>query len=134
MFVPSFGFFPAAGDYFLLTKESAGLFDRVWDRGSFVAVSPGDRAAYVSVLRQLLRPGGAVLLSSLNRAAGTTEAMERGPPFSVTSAHLDDMFGDWCRIEKLDSVDLLATAGDWERFRDAGLTSLLEEIHLITRL
>lgn len=51
------------GDVFALDPARDGRFDRVWDRGALVALDPPRRARYVARLRELLAPGGEVLLN-----------------------------------------------------------------------
>ena len=106
----------------------------MWDRAALIAVNPPARSLYVDVLKAVLKPGGKILLSTLDRAAGTKEARQKGPPFSLPEAEVKRLFGKWCTIEKLESTDLLAEeGGEWDRFRDQGLTSLLEEAYILTK-
>ena len=120
------------GDHFLLGPSTLGDVDCIWDRAALVAVRPPERSAYVAVLKKALKPRGRILLTTLDRAAGPDSARELGPPFSVTGTDVQKLFGGWCEISKLESVELIHRE-DHERFRQQGLTSLLEECYLLTK-
>mmetsp|Transcript_14883 Transcript_14883/g.41837 ORF Transcript_14883/g.41837 Transcript_14883/m.41837 type:complete len:276 (+) Transcript_14883:172-999(+) len=121
------------GDHFLLGPSTLGAVDLIWDRAALVAANPAHREGYVAVLREALKPGGKILLTTLDRAAGLQSARELGPPFSVTEKDVGSLFGGWCRLEKLDRIERI-NQDDHEKFRNQGLTSLLEECYLLTKM
>mmetsp|Transcript_47129 Transcript_47129/g.119286 ORF Transcript_47129/g.119286 Transcript_47129/m.119286 type:complete len:282 (+) Transcript_47129:253-1098(+) len=122
------------GDHFFLSqKEAGGAFDSIWDRASLIAINPGDRKKYVQVLDSLLKPGGKVLLATLDRAAGDAQALAKGPPFSVPEAEVLTLFhASKFDVRKLQSQELINDPGH-ARFKDAGLTSLVEEVYIISK-
>lgn len=122
------------GDWFSCTPASlGGAFQHVWDRAALVAIDPAQRARYVEVLSGLLEPGGTVLLVAFDRAAGSEEARAAGPPFSLSEAQVRELFSGaagFASVQKLSEHDVIA---DYQRFADAGVTSLLECVFLITK-
>lgn len=110
------------GDFFDLTPERAGTYDRVWDRAATVALDEPRRARYVPALRRLLRPGARVLLETF------TYDQQRmpGPPWSVPD---DEVRRLWAGAE----VQLLRQhdAVDEVRFRELGFESWINSTWLI---
>lgn len=53
-------------DFMHVGPRDIGTFDRIWDRGSLVAIRPQDRMDYVAVCDSLLEPGGRILLATYN--------------------------------------------------------------------
>lgn len=54
--------------------------DCIFDKDAFGAIQPKDRAAYVTLMKTLLKPGGHVLLEVKNRSDGVGSP-PHGPPF-----------------------------------------------------
>lgn len=102
------------GDFFELNADHVqGQVDAVWDRASLVAISPSLREAYVQVIKKLLKPGGTILLSVLERRSGTEEGMKNGPPFSVAEQEVRRLYEtqeDW-----IESVTLLEEVDEFAR-------------------
>jgi len=110
------------GDYFDLNRESFPRVDAIWDRASIVAIRPSLREEYVRIMGEIIRPGGLLLLSTLDRRSGTTDAKNAGPPFSVDEAEVWRLYKslDWvASIEKIGETNQLE-----ERFEAAGLTAM----------
>jgi thiopurine S-methyltransferase len=120
------------GDFFALDSDATGgKFDSIWDRGSMVAIDPHLRASYVNVMKNLLKPGGTILLVTLERRAGTNEAVSAGPPFSLSEEQVRALYEsqDWVdSVSLLDEIDEIATSpeADVKRFTSSGVTSLFE--------
>lgn len=72
-------------DFFSADIERRG-FDMIYDRGALVAVEPTLRGRYAARLRELLAPSGIIALESLYFAG------DEGPPFSISSAQVDELF------------------------------------------
>ncbi|XP_065843355.1 probable thiopurine S-methyltransferase isoform X1 [Oscarella lobularis] len=68
-------------NFFDLRRDVVGLFDGVYDRGSWVAIDPPDRPKYVETVKNLLRPTGTWLLLAIDIVAEGGEY--KGPPFSL---------------------------------------------------
>lgn len=118
------------GDFFGLDEHHIGAVDVVWDRASMVAISPSLRKDYVQVLHRLLKPGGSILLVTLDRRTGTPEGMAAGPPFSISEAQVRELYESQ---EWVESVTLLEEMDEFERKPDSkerhgkqGVTSFYE--------
>ncbi len=84
------------GDLFRLPAEWAGSFDWVWEHTCFCAIQPGLRTAYVEAVAGCLRSGGRFLgVFYLEPGHGPGES---GPPFGVSPAELDRLFGRRFRL------------------------------------
>ena len=89
----------AVGDFFHTTVDVLGTFDGVYDRAALIALPPEMRSRYVAHLRSLVRPGGRVLLVTLDfDAAG-------GPPFSVTEEEVRTLYAG-AHVSLLERVDV----------------------------
>ena len=121
------------GDFFDLKEEDVGLFDVVYDRASLVAIEPSLREYYVQVLKSVIKPGGKILMNSLDRRNGSSEAMSKGPPYSVPEEEVHRLFEgqDWIEsVRLLEETDMISTP-EAERFRNEGLTAMFEVTTLI---
>lgn len=108
---------------FDLPRANIGKFDRIWDRGAFVAINPGDRKRYADILLSLMRKGFYYLLSVLFY----DPTKHAGPPFYVADGELERWFGSACKIECLEEADAFE-----ERHRSWGIDSLVEKLYLLT--
>ncbi len=113
------------------------LFDTIYDRASLVAIQPALRHDYVTLMGELLRPGGTILLIAFDRRATTTESAKLdGPPFSVDEAEVRRLFETQSWVESvtmLEEVDDLATDADRERWMERGVVQLYEIVFLIKK-
>ena len=116
------------GDIFAL--PSAPAFDRIWDRASLVALDPAQRAKYVATLTAALKPGGTVLLQVLHREAGAAAVLAGGPPFSVSPADVQALYGKAFDIKKLESTDAMSSN---PRFKASGLTKVSQVTYLLVK-
>ncbi|CAL8292502.1 unnamed protein product [Merluccius merluccius] len=110
-------------DLFKFTSCVESQFGAIWDRGALVAINPIDREKYASLLLTLMAKDCRYLLSTLHYDPEKRKA----PPFVVPNEQLPALFGSSCDIQLLDSVDALD-----QRWRETGVDSLMENIHLIT--
>lgn len=125
-----------AGDFFELAPEllrhpDGGGVGAIYDRAALIALPPA------------LRPGYAVHLGRLLRAAGETasppvsllvsldydQARMQGPPFAVTEAEVHGLFGAGFHIDKLADFDALA---ENPRFAERGLDRLREHVYRLS--
>ena len=124
------------GDMFDLDDDmTGGKFDVVFDRASIVAIRPELREKYVSVIGKLLKPGGTILLVTIDRRAGTEEGVSAGPPFSVNEDEVRRLYGNqaWVKsIVKLDENNEFKDEESKSRWTMQGVTSLFEPCFLIT--
>lgn len=113
------------GDFFQLTINELDVCNVVWDRASLVALPVNMREAYADHMQHLLNPGSQILLVAFNYH----QTEMQGPPFSVNQQEVQVLYGSWCDVQLLCTEDIL----DREpHFRDRGLTSMQEQVYLLT--
>ena len=112
------------GDLFDLVVTEEQTFDAVYDRAALIAQPAGQRAKYVQHLRRVLRPDAVILLITITY----DPAEMKGPPFAVTDAEVREVFRDFGRIDRLESVDVL---DENPRFRQKGVTGMQESVFAI---
>ncbi|HHY0394590.1 TPA: thiopurine S-methyltransferase [Vibrio parahaemolyticus] len=109
-----------AGDFFTAPVSQA---DIVYDRAALVALPQDMREEYVARLKQLLNPGGRILLVTLNYPQ---EEMA-GPPFSVPLEEIQQLFaGDKVTCLNVDQAD-----EHHPKIAKKGLSRFSEEVYLI---
>jgi thiopurine S-methyltransferase len=91
------------GDFFELANNDLAGVVAVYDRASLVALPPDMRSAYAAHLQQLLTSGTTLLLVAFDYP----QQEMPGPPFCVQTPEVRVLFGDWCKIELLDTQDVL---------------------------
>ena len=89
------------GDFFMLNQAVAGAVDAVFDRAALVALPAKMRLDYVNKLRELTRPGTAMLLIAVYYE--TDEITP--PPFVVTEQEIRRLYQDWCHIRVLGEAE-----------------------------
>jgi len=94
----------------------------VYDRASLVAFPPHMRQSYVNHLRAQLPADTPCLLVSLEFDA------EGGPPFSLSDAVIEAVYGEVNSLKKLGAKDLISME---PRFQEKGCSYFLEKTHLI---
>jgi thiopurine S-methyltransferase len=110
------------GDIFQLQAHHLEAVEAVYDRASLVAFNPQQRRHYITLLNRLLPPDCSLLLVAMDYR----QEQMQGPPYSVTAAEVEQLFGEKFSIELLDSLDLLK---ETDRYRDRGLSHLLEQVY-----
>ncbi len=81
---------------FDLPPEMDGRFDWVFEHTCFCAIDPALRRQYVATIVRLLKPGGRLLaIFFIN-----PDHDEDGPPYRVSTAELEDFFGDAFILER----------------------------------
>lgn len=113
-------------DFFAMEKRRMLKIDAVYDRASLIALPPSMRSAYASHLTGLMDEGVRSLLVTLDYPQ---EEM-RGPPFSVTTGEVEQLFGTQYDIKHLHSEDCLVNE---PRFRKKGLTRLDEQVFVLQK-
>ena len=107
------------GDFFDLNKAQTSLFEAIYDRGSIVAFDRSERQRYVNHLMSFLKPGGRILLITLEY----DQNKMTGPPFSVSADEIKCLYTPYGVLDLLETSDILD-----ERFRKKGLDGLLERV------
>ncbi|HGF7176225.1 TPA: thiopurine S-methyltransferase [Vibrio cholerae] len=111
------------GDFFTAPVESVDL---VYDRAALVALPQEMRAEYAQRVLQLLKPGGRILLVSMDYVQ--TELS--GPPFSVPEAEIRTLFMG-CEVRRVyqdTSID-----PHLNKRTQAGLSRFAEEVWVIKK-
>ncbi|XP_036203428.1 thiopurine S-methyltransferase isoform X2 [Myotis myotis] len=108
---------------FDLPRADIGKFDRIWDRGAFVAINPGDRKRYADIMLSLMRKGFQYLLSVFSY----DPTKYAGPPFYVSDDEIKRLFGSVCTCQCLEKVDAFE-----ERHKSWGIDYLVEKLYLFT--
>jgi SAM-dependent methyltransferase len=82
-------------DLFSLPQDYTHAFDGAWEYTCYCAIAPARRAAYVDVLRAIIRPGGWLLGCFF-----PLRALTPGPPFRVSTAEIRRVLRAGFRIER----------------------------------
>ncbi len=108
------------GDYFTAPVES---YDIVYDRAALVALPEDMRQEYVARLKSRLKPGGRILLITLDYE----QREMQGPPFSVPESEVERLFPEY-EVERIfrdaDDAQLLKSSRK-------NLSRFAEEVWLI---
>ncbi|XP_038133894.1 probable thiopurine S-methyltransferase isoform X1 [Cyprinodon tularosa] len=110
-------------DLFSFSSSVAGQFGAIWDRGSLVAINPKDRDRYAALILSLMAADCRYLLDTFLYNPDLYE----GPPFFVPDEQVLGLFGSSCTVELLQSEEALN-----DKWRNWGLDSMIENVHLIT--
>lgn len=113
-------------DFFDVTMKHTPKIDAVYDRASLIALPLAMRSAYVNRLSDLIATGTRSLLVTLDYP----DQQMSGPPFSVTPAEVESLYGTQYTIENIHSEDCLANQ---PRFQKMGLTRLDEHVFLVEK-
>jgi len=113
------------------------LFDSIYDRASMVAIDPTLRNNYATYMGEILRPGGVMLLVTLDRRKVTDDAAKKGgPPFSIDESEVRQLFEshEWVdTVELLEEVNDLTTDDDKKRWEKKGVLELYELVFVIRK-
>ncbi|EGQ8732959.1 thiopurine S-methyltransferase [Vibrio parahaemolyticus] len=108
------------GDFFTAPVSQA---DIVYDRAALVVLPQDMREEYVARLKQLLNPGGRILLVTLNYPQ---EEMA-GPPFSVPLEEIQQLFAGY----KVTCLNVDQADEHHPKIAKKGLSRFSEEVYLI---
>lgn len=114
------------GDFFDLTAEDIGDITAVYDRASLIALPPEMRPSYADHLTSLLSADTKVLLITMEYP----QEQMQGPPFAVQESEVHELYDKHFEVEHLESIDILE---DNPRFKERGLSELMERTFLLTR-
>jgi len=104
-------------DIFDVTPETIGHFDAVYDRAALVALDPSQRLAYAKRCRELLTPGGGILLIGFSY----DQTQREGPPWSVDQAAVHETYAGM-------TIEVLETRG----VPESKITGLEETVYWIS--
>ena len=108
------------GDYFTAPIQPV---DTIYDRASLVALPEEMRVQYVERLKQLLKPGGKILLVTLDY----DQSEMPGPPFSVPKLEIDQLFAGY----KITLLNQDIADDEHPKIAKKGLSRFSEEVYLI---
>lgn len=114
------------GDFFDLEKDDLEM-GAVYDRASLVALPPETRRAYADHLLRILPPAIRILLITFDYP----QSEMSGPPFAVSTAEVEILYGKCADVRLLAKLDVLA---ENPRFQQRGISRLQESIFLLTTL
>ncbi|MDY6942513.1 MAG: thiopurine S-methyltransferase [Pseudomonadota bacterium] len=113
------------GDFFELTPKLIGTFDAVYDRAALIALPETLRTRYATQIGDLVTRGSEALLIALDYPLGEMN----GPPFSVSSQEIHQLFGTHANVQCLERIDILS---EEPRFIQKGLSALTESAYRIS--
>lgn len=108
------------GDYFTAPIQPV---DIIYDRASLVALPEEMRVQYVERLKQLLKPGGKILLVTLDY----DQSEMAGPPFSVPKLEIDQLFAGY----KITLLNQDIADDEHPKIAKKGLSRFCEKVYLI---
>ena len=111
-------------DFFDLNPKQTSLFKAIYDRASIVAIEEPKRREYVDHLISFLDTAGRILLITLEY----NQNQMAGPPYSVPAEEIETLFAPFASLRLLETCNILD-----DRFRNKGLTRLLEHVFLIVK-
>ena len=110
------------GDFFALRPALLDDIGAVYDRAALIALPPDLRIRYAAHLDALLPTRVPHLLITLEY----DQALRSGPPFSVQTQEIAQLFGERYRLSVLARIDALDELPGW---RQQGLTELVERVY-----
>ncbi|MFN1618353.1 thiopurine S-methyltransferase [Vibrio rotiferianus] len=109
-----------AGDFFTAPVSKA---DIIYDRAALVALPLEMREEYAARVKQLLNPGGRILLVTLNYPQDEMS----GPPFSVPVEEIEQLFAGY----KITCLHVDKADESHPKIAKKGLSRFSEEVYLI---
>jgi thiopurine S-methyltransferase len=113
------------GDFFDLSAADLADVGAVFDRAALIALPAAVRETYAKRMREILPARAQILLVTADYAQHEMS----GPPFAVSDAEVRTLFAGQA-IRLLAETDILQHP-DNERFRQRGLTRLVERVYRI---
>lgn len=114
------------GDLFELTPSDLAATSAVYDRASLVALPPAMRARYAAHLTSIVPETAVIFVISFEY----DQSEMAGPPFSVTRAEIEELYGSDFDIRHVAAED---TPADSERLTRMGLSALAETVSVLAR-
>ncbi|EIJ42071.1 thiopurine S-methyltransferase, Se/Te detoxification family [Beggiatoa alba B18LD] len=114
------------GDFFHLTPEDVQHCTAIYDRASLIALPPAMRIDYVSHITKLFPAQTKALLITFEYP----QAEMQGPPFSVTTDEVQQLYQQGFTLQELTCQDIL---DENPRFQKIGITKLQERVYKLQR-
>ncbi|MBX9597765.1 MAG: thiopurine S-methyltransferase [Burkholderiales bacterium] len=116
-----------SGDFFKLSLSELGQIDFCYDRAALVALPPKLRIQYAQKMAELLPRGALYLLITYNYA----ENSKIGPPFSVDSNEVINLFGDNFTITFLEQQ--AEAPNNLPALAKQSITQIINQVHILKR-
>ncbi|CDH44545.1 MAG: thiopurine S-methyltransferase [Candidatus Competibacteraceae bacterium] len=113
------------GDFFALESRHLTDMAGVYDRAALIALPPALRMRYARHLGAVLPAGIQMLLVTMEY----DPSILTGPPFTVSEDEVRALYAPMCEVALLHTRDALSEESRW---RDRGLTWLLEKVYRLT--
>ncbi|MEP7220831.1 MAG: thiopurine S-methyltransferase, partial [Bacteroidota bacterium] len=110
------------GDFLHLTKADLNGATIVYDRAALVALPPEMRTTYADAHRDMLPSGSRILMITFEYPEG----LRQGPPFSISFAEVERLYGDAFDIHVV--IDIPPPA---EQIEEAA--TMVERTYILTR-
>jgi len=114
------------GDFFSLEPHHLADCGGIYDRASLIALPLDLREPYTATLDSVAPPATQMLLVTMEY----DQTILNGPPFAVSEAEVRALYEPAHTVEWLYTRDALAEESRW---RQRGLTWLLEKVYRLTR-
>jgi thiopurine S-methyltransferase len=92
------------GDFFKLQASALKDVNLVYERGTVVAFPADFRKKYVEHLKSLLKKTGKSVIKLLLLSREYDQSKVAGPPFSVNEKEIQELYGDFFKIKKLEKA------------------------------
>lgn len=114
------------GDFYDMTPAELHGSQQVYDRAALIALPKEMRPAYSARLSELMPQGGRMLLITNNYDQTEMD----GPPFSVTTEEVEDLYATDFEITRLEQYE---TINSHPGLQERGLSSFMLNSLLLTR-
>jgi len=114
------------GDFFHLDEEDLTNVSAIYDRASLVALPEEMRRQYVELLAENLPQHVSILLVTIEYQ----QRLMSGPPFSVSSEEVNQLYKPHFSVENLYQQDVI---NEQPRFKQKGLDTMIERVFKISR-
>ena len=107
-----------AGDFFALTQADLGALALVYDRAAIIALPEEMRRKYASHLAKITNYTSQLLIT-----LDYDQSIAGGPPFAVSTAEVEALYGGMYPIQLIEEADIIEQE---PRFKAKGLTSFYQ--------
>lgn len=111
------------GDFFELTPAMLGKIDAVYDRAALIALPEHMRSDYARHLTRLTQAAPQLLI-----ALDYDQSQMAGPPFSVTAAEIENLYGADYQVESLERDDVIEQE---PRFKQKGILAFYQSVYAL---
>jgi thiopurine S-methyltransferase len=109
------------GDFFALTQADLGDIALVYDRAALIALPEAMRKEYASHLAKITAYASQLLIT-----LDYDQSIAGGPPFAVSTAEVEALYGGMYPIQLIEEADIIE---EEPRFKAKGLTSFYQRVY-----